>query len=172
MSLETGTTGGARRPGEGAGTLDREFVINQRGTDYVMYGGLLGAAHRQGLKSMVTKLVQIPLAENGMVAICHAAVTTAKGVYEGIGDASPQNVGSGAATRLIGMAETRAKARALRDALNIRAELIDEAPGAGGAALTLQDSGRRWTGGWVPGRTESGTAPARPSGAGGLVGRR
>lgn len=47
-------------------------------------------------------------------------------VFEGIGDATRKNVAKNIAGHLIRMAETRAKARALRDAVNIGATALEE----------------------------------------------
>lgn len=44
---------------------------------------------------------------------------TERGRFTGIGDASPQNVSRGILPHAIRMAETRAKARAMRDATNV-----------------------------------------------------
>lgn len=112
--------------------MKREFVINRNGKDYVLYAGLLDLAHQQGLKAIKTQLVQVPSSDNGQVAICLAEVTTEKGTFTGIGDADPGNVSRMMATALIRMAETRAKARALRDAVNVGMAALEEL-GDGGA---------------------------------------
>src|SRR5262245_15352130 len=83
------------------------------------YAGLLSRAHEEGLKSIVTELVQVPSLANKMVAIAKAQVTTERGAYHGIGDASAENVNKKISPHIVRMAETRAKARALRDAVNI-----------------------------------------------------
>jgi hypothetical protein len=90
------------------------------------YRGLLAKAHDEGLRHVVTKLLQIPAKDNGELAIVWAAVRTGKGTFTGIGDASPQNVRAGIAAHLVRMAETRAKARALRDAVNIGLVALEE----------------------------------------------
>src|SRR6185503_15971700 len=72
------------------------------------------------------ELVQVPTKGNGMVAIATAEVTTSKGVFTAIGDADPENVGRKIAPHIIRMAETRAKGRALRDAVNIGVVCLDE----------------------------------------------
>src|SRR5258705_10014646 len=83
--------------------------------EVVLYQGLLSKAHDEGLKSIRTQLLQIPGEENARTAIAKAIVETGKGSFEGLGDASPENVTSFLTPHLIRMAETRAKARALRD---------------------------------------------------------
>ncbi len=106
--------------------MKKEFIVNRQGKDFVVYAGLLDQAHREGLKRITTKLVQAPLDENGRLAICYAEVETEKGLFSGIGDASPDNVGRMIATHIVRMAETRAKARALRDAINVGVTALEE----------------------------------------------
>ena len=97
--------------------------------DVVTYPGLLSKAHDEGLVRIRTHLVQAPTEENGMTAIVKAVVDTGKGRFDGIGDASPENVNSFIVPHLIRMAETRAKARALRDAVNIGVASFEEFAG-------------------------------------------
>ncbi len=99
--------------------------------EVVTYPGLLSKAHEEGLQRIATRLVQVPSEDNGRIAIAKALVETAKGRYEGIGDASPENVNSFIVPHLIRMAETRAKARALRDAVNIGIVSLEELDGDG-----------------------------------------
>jgi hypothetical protein len=106
--------------------MKREFVIDRQGKEYVLYAGLLDVAHAQGLSSIKTQLLQAPSAQNGNVAICSAEVTTEKGTFTGLGDADPTNVNRMMANALIRMAETRAKARALRDAVNVAMAALEE----------------------------------------------
>jgi hypothetical protein len=106
--------------------MKREFLVERQGRSFVLYAGLLDEAHGQGLKSIRTQLVQIPNPENGNVAICTAEVTTDRGVYCGVGDASPDNVSRTMLPHIIRMAETRAKARALRDAVNVGVTALEE----------------------------------------------
>jgi len=90
------------------------------------YAGVLARAHEEGLTSIKTLLVQVPCPDNGMVAIVTAEVVTAKGTFAGIGDASPDNVGRKIVPHILRMAETRAKVRALRDAVNIGTVALEE----------------------------------------------
>lgn len=119
--------------------MKREFVINRHGKDYVLYAGLLDEAHSQGLTSIKTSLVQAPTAQNGNVAICLAEVTTEKGTFTGIGDADPGNVNRMMTNALIRLAETRAKARALRDAVNVGMVALEELAENASETLSLED---------------------------------
>lgn len=116
-------------------TLIRTIEIRDRtgrvvGTkDVVTYPGLLSKAHDEGLARVKTTLLQIPTDENGRTAIAKAVVETSKGRFEALGDANPENVNSFIVPHLIRMAETRAKARALRDAVNIGVVSFEELNG-------------------------------------------
>lgn len=104
-----------------------EFLTNYQGKQYVLFAGLISEGHDRGLKSIDTELGQVPSEENGKVAIVKARVEMEDGrTFTGIGDASPENIGRGGGKRLIAQAETRAKARALRDALNVGATALEE----------------------------------------------
>jgi hypothetical protein len=123
----------------------RPHVITQLGKDYITYGGLVELLHQvsEGYFAIDTQLIQAPTQDNGQVAICTAQVL----VYDpedpdvvrrratGIGDASPANVNRMMATHLIRMAETRAKARALRDAINVGVTAFEELGGEDGAEI-------------------------------------
>ena len=116
--------------------VDKKFVISQQGKDYVTYPGLVDALHQLslGFFSVDTRIEQLPTGENGQQAVCSACVR----VYDpdnpdvirrsvtGLGDASPANVSRMMANALIRMAETRAKARALRDLLNVGMVAFEE----------------------------------------------
>lgn len=119
--------------------IDSKFIINLKGKEFVTYDGLLYLAHQLKLKSIETELIQIPDEATGNVTTCivKAVVTTEDGKrFEGYGDANPRNVNSMIANHIIRMAETRAKARALRDLTNIGMTAIEELGGEEIEALT------------------------------------
>jgi hypothetical protein len=106
--------------------MREEYMIERGGRRFVLYAGLLEEAHARGLRSIETELLQVPDAENGEVAIARAVVRTEEGKFSGIGDASPGNVSRAIVPHIIRMAETRAKARALRDAINVGVAALEE----------------------------------------------
>jgi predicted amidohydrolase YtcJ len=112
--------------------MREEYMIERQGKRFVLYAGLLEEAHSRGLRSIETDLLQIPDDENGEVAIVRAVVRTEDGKFTGIGDASPANVNRTIAPHVIRMAETRAKARALRDAINVGVTAFEELGGEDG----------------------------------------
>jgi len=109
--------------------VKKEFIIERQGKHFVLYAGLLEEAHSQGLKEITTTLVQLPNPDNGGVAVCQAVVETERGRFSGIGDASHENVAPIMRQHIIRMAETRAKARALRDAVNVGVTALEELGG-------------------------------------------
>lgn len=110
--------------------MKREFLMERGGKQFALYAGLLDLAHQNGLVSISTELVQVPSEANYHTAICTAVVVLEQGgvrkQFSGIGDAARTNVSGTMAQHLIRMAETRAKARALRDAVNIGVAAFEE----------------------------------------------
>ena len=58
--------------------IDKQFIVERNGKSFVLYAGLLSAAHDQGLKRITTKLLQVPSVDNAQTAIVSAEVETAK----------------------------------------------------------------------------------------------
>lgn len=110
--------------------MKKEFLVERQGKTFVLYAGLLDLAHSQGLTSVQTSLLQIPSKDNNQVAIVQTTVTMGHGEaarsFTGIGDAAPDNVTPAMRNCLIRMAETRSKARALRDAVNVGVTAVEE----------------------------------------------
>lgn len=108
--------------------MREEFFIERQGKRFVLYAGLLEEAHERGLKSISTALLHFEM--DGAAPVCaivKAEVVMEDGTsYQGIGDATRENVSRNIAPHLIRQAETRAKARALRDAVNIGITAFEE----------------------------------------------
>lgn len=140
--------------------------------DVVLYAGLLSQAHEEGLARVRTSILQIPTEENGRLAIVKAEVETAKGLFEAIGDACPENVDDFLAPHLIRVAETRAKARALRDAVNVGVVSFEEldgvsldrhsSPGSGAASAPAASPSPRHSGNGPTARSRPPATKPRP----------
>lgn len=105
--------------------INPAFVYERKGKRMAYYGGLLDAAHDNDTLSITTELIQIGTVANDRVFIVKAFVTTPKGTFSGYGDADPSNVSREMLPNLLRLAETRAKARALRDAINAAGVLLE-----------------------------------------------
>ena len=153
--------------------MRKEFIVERQGKAFCLYAGLLDLAHQQGLKSVSTEIVQAPSEANNRIAICTASVVLERdGVerrFTGIGDAAPNNVAPAMQTCLLRMAETRAKARALRDAVNIGVAAFEEL-GDDDAHDGAPERGYA-VGSYRSARPERPTAPARALGSNGAPGR-
>jgi hypothetical protein len=100
-----------------------EHLITIQGRPFVRFEGLLDLAHRHGLVSLETTVVQVTLDQ----AVCQATARFQDGrVFTDIGDATPESVAKHLKPHFIRMAATRASARALRRALNISACAVEE----------------------------------------------
>jgi hypothetical protein len=133
--------------------------------EVVLYAGLLSQAHEEGLAKVKTEILQIPTDENGRLAIVKAEVETSKGLFEAIGDACPENVDDFLAPHLIRVAETRAKARALRDAVNVGVVSFEELDGVSLDRDSSPGSGAT-PASRSPRHAKTAPAPARPRGNG------
>lgn len=113
--------------------ISPEFVVSLKGgKSFPVYAGVLDAAHRAGLRQLTTELLQAPAEENHWTAIVKARAVlvdeSGEKIFEEIGDASPANTSDHLVSALIRLAATRAKGRALRDAVNIGQALLEELP--------------------------------------------
>ena len=101
-------------------------IVYRHGVGYVLFDGLLDEAHRRGMRGITLRLVQAPAEANGWRAICSARVTTPTGSFDALGEAHPGNAGAADASALLALAQTRAKARALCEAMNLDLTPIEE----------------------------------------------
>ncbi len=102
------------------------FVKTLQGKDYILYGGLLQLAQERGLKRVEVEVIQVPNQDNGMLAVTRAQIETDDGVFSDVGDASPASVAHAIQPHLLRMAATRAKARAMRDAVGVELVALEE----------------------------------------------
>jgi hypothetical protein len=106
---------------------DAGVVVGER--EFITYAGLLAVAHEIGLDTIETSIEEMPSEANGQTAVVRAVVKGKPGTFTGLGDASPANVGRRVARHLLRVAETRAKARALRDLCNVHMLALEELEG-------------------------------------------
>jgi hypothetical protein len=96
--------------------MPAEFLVQIQGKPFVTFQGLLHLAHQQGLLSLTARFISVTadLALAEATAMFHDGRT-----FTEAADATPTNVNSRIKPHFARMALTRAKARALRDALNL-----------------------------------------------------
>ena len=103
-----------------------KHIANLQGKEYILFSGLLWLAHRNGLKSIETNLVQHDR-EAGF-ALVKARVTGDRGEFTAYGDADQITCGKKIAAAYIRMSETRAVARALRFFTGTGMTALEELP--------------------------------------------
>ncbi len=110
-------------PDETSLRIPQQFITHLHGKEFVQFGGLLAMAHQQGLQSLDARFVSV----QGDLATAEATATFDNGrTFTECGDATPDNVHPNIRLHFARMALTRAKARALRDALNIGMCALEE----------------------------------------------
>jgi hypothetical protein len=100
-----------------------QFITHLHGKTFVQFGGLLAMAHEHGLRSLTARFITV---EADLATAEATAVFEDGRRFTECGDASPDNVGAHIRPHFARMALTRAKARALRDALNIGMCSVEE----------------------------------------------
>lgn len=97
-------------------TIPLQFLVTIQGKQFVTFHGLLHMAHQQGLLSLSARFISVSadLALAEATAMFHDGRT-----FTEAADSTPSNVNSRIKPHFARMALTRAKARALRDALNL-----------------------------------------------------
>ncbi len=93
-------------------------IVSIKGKDFITYAGLLKRAHEAGLLSMEITWREVNFELQSAACIVRASFPAGK-VFDGFGSATPENSGSMVKDHYVELCQTRAKARALRDALNI-----------------------------------------------------
>ena len=103
--------------------IPAQFVVMIQGRPFVRFAGLLQLAHERGLVALTADWTF----NDSELSLAHAVATFADGKrFEEAGDASPSNVTRKVAVHFRRVALTRAKARALRDALGVDLVAVEE----------------------------------------------
>lgn len=152
--------------------LNKDFIKNIKGKDFVLYAGVLDLANQKGLLRLDVEIIQFPNKENGNEAICRAVAEGKNGeIFADVGDANPKNCAEMIAKHVIRMASTRAKGRALRDMCNVgmacleELESMDDVVGAKVTEKTTRKSPVTLQKTPAPAnKTEPNTAPAKTEG--------
>jgi hypothetical protein len=104
-------------------TIPPQYIQLIHGKPFVRYAGLLAMAHESGLQELEATFVTVTDA----LAVAQATAIFQDGRrFVESGDATPENVHFGVRPHFARLALTRAKARALRDALNIGICAVEE----------------------------------------------
>ena len=110
-------------PAETPAGIDPRFITYLHGKPFVRYAGLLALAHDKGLVSLKARLTSV----SETLALADAEAVFADGrTFVDAADATPANVPPHIRPHFPRMALTRAKARCLRDALNIGICTLEE----------------------------------------------
>lgn len=129
-----------------------ESIKVQGGKKFYTYREVLDYAHQNGLVGFrqlhdpILETIHYPGGNLMPIAVCSVSAVFLNSdgsveEYHGTGDATPDNVTGAVGKHLVRMADTRAKARALGDALNLDANFVEEMA-EDGAAPTQQPAQR------------------------------
>jgi hypothetical protein len=109
-------------PPLGPGALAR-WIKTIHGKEFIQYAGLLALAHEQGLQELAAEFISVT--PELALAAAHAFLRDGRRFWDA-GDATPTNVHQQVRAHFPRVALTRAKARCLRDALNIGLVAVEE----------------------------------------------
>jgi hypothetical protein len=110
-------------PGETAQGVPPQHVVMIQGKPFVKFTGLLQMAHERGLVALTAAWTY----NDGELSLAHAVATFQdERRFEEAGDATPANTNRKVAVHFRRVALTRAKARALRDALGVELVAVEE----------------------------------------------
>ena len=105
-----------------APALAPEHIVELHGKRFVTFAGLLALAHARGLTSLTADWTY----NDAGLSLAQAVAVFPHGTFAEGGDATPDNVTRKVSPHFRRVALTRAKARALRDALNIDLVSLEE----------------------------------------------
>ena len=116
----------AHKPTDLAMLRANDHIIKIRNKEYVLYSGLLDLAHRNGLQSMESEIIQQDIEKQ--FCLMKATVMGERGTFIAHGDASPDNTSKMVLSAFIRTCETRAYARCLRLFCGIGLTCAEELP--------------------------------------------
>jgi hypothetical protein len=99
------------------------WIKKIHGKDFIQYAGLLALAHEHGLQELAAEFISVT--PELALAAAHAFFADGRKFWDA-GDATPTNVHQQVRAHFPRVALTRAKARCLRDALNISMVSVEE----------------------------------------------
>jgi hypothetical protein len=112
-----------KRGDAGTSSPFSKWVKLIHGKEFITYEGLLAMAHEQELIELSAEFISVD--ENLALAAAYAVFKDGRKFWEA-GDATPENVHVNVKAHFPRVALTRAKARVLRDALNIGMVSVEE----------------------------------------------
>jgi len=111
-----------REPVPSPGALAK-WIKQIHGKEFIQYAGLLALAHEQGLQELAAEFISVT--PELALAAAHAFFRDGRRFWDA-GEATPTNVHEQVRAHFPRVALTRAKARCLRDALNIGLVAVEE----------------------------------------------
>jgi hypothetical protein len=121
--------------------LPAQYLQLIDGKPFVKYAGLLTMAHARGLQQLEAWFTGV----SDTLAVAQATATFRDGRrFTESGEATPENVGSQVRPHFARLALTRAKARCLRDALNIALCAVEELGGEPSDGALRRSPGLGW----------------------------
>ena len=108
--------------------VDEKYIVDIKGKKFITYAGLLAEAHSKGLRRLSVMELNVNWEKKSAYCIVEAELMTDKEIkiIQGVGSGTPENCSSMVKDHFVEMSQTRAKARALRDILNIDMVSVDE----------------------------------------------
>ena len=106
--------------------IPASYLVLVHGQPFIRYVGLLALAHEAGLVRLEARIES----HSEALVLASATATFSDGrVFTEWADSTPENVGAQVRPHWIRLALTRAKARAMRDALSIDMTAVEEVEG-------------------------------------------
>ena len=105
--------------------IDPRYVVQIQGKPFVKFAGLLDLAHTRGLQALTVDWTY----NDAELSLAHAVAVFPFGTFAESADSTPANVGKKVALHWRRLSLTRAKARALRDALGVDLVAVEELGG-------------------------------------------